>query len=322
MLQIAAEVLKEFRIDPVVLSEHSDSAPYSALLHRLADDSIVRNDLYTGARIVEKEVANSYIEWLINARQHSNRSKQASEKRLLSIDFNRMAFFGSIAGSWGIDPERKVYEGGVRAATVTARAVLTLAKGDELYSDKFEISYLVNSRIMRITGGNHRLLAYKLLGIAEFPTGNLTDQQVTLYDDSPNERLNTALLCLESLYTSHDPRNNEIKGIPGNEELVMQLAEAYGAYSESAGYTGLYDFVKEDLAQLRSRLLNRLGQSEHHNPTLADLADYANAYQCFQGYTSQSWLTRLVKGRGLVEQLSSSQKEIHGRLVTANMNNV
>lgn len=317
VLQIALEMLEEFCIDPVTLWENTDSRAYNTLLVRLANDSTVCNDPYTGGRIVEAGVANSYINWLTNRAQSS--SERVSKQRFLSLDFNRMAFMGSVAGSWNIDPERKVYQGGARAS-VTARAVLTLAKGGKLDTNDFSLSYLANSRIMRITGGNHRLLAYKLLGIADFPTEHLLDHQLTMYEDLPNERLNQALLRLESLCAAYDPRNNQVPGLLGNEELVMQLGAAYGAYSDDAGYNGLYDFVKKDLAQLRARSLNRPEQSNFYNPSLLLFSDYAQAYQYFMGFTSQSWLTRLMKEKRLGETLSASQKEIHERLVAASMN--
>jgi len=317
--QIAAEVLSEFPINPITLSEKKDDRVYKILLTRLAQNSTVQADLYTGSRIVEKEVANSYFGWLTDTKR--SRSEQMLGKRLLPLDFNRMDFHGSVAGSWEIDSERKIYEGGMRN-TVTARAVLTLAKGDMLYSEGLGIEYLINSRIVRITGGNHRLLAYKLLGIADLPTENLQERQVSLYEDLPNEPLNQALLRLESLCVSHDPRLRAITGFDGQEELVLQLAGEYQPESQSAASFGsLYNFVKEDLAEISERSLNRPGQPGHQELSLTTLADYARAYQHFAGITTQTWLRKFVKSKGPAEKPSYNQQAIFERLTKASKNN-
>jgi len=153
--KIAVQVLAEFNLDPVVIDERQGAAAYQTLLDRFAQDAVIRQDHYTGCRIVTKQVANSYITWLTT----KQRSKQPSPSQaLLPIDFDRMDFNGSVNGGWELDFERRVYQGGVRTPAVTARAVLTLAQGDILYPKKIELSYFVNSRIMQLTGGNHRLL--------------------------------------------------------------------------------------------------------------------------------------------------------------------
>lgn len=284
--------MNEFGINPVTTSNVAGSVPYSTFLQRLAQDCTVQQDYHTGARIVEKEVANSYVTWL------QAKAKEIGVPTLKSLPINlcRMVFYGSSIGEREINLERKVYEGGARTPNVTARAALSLVQGAALYTgrfvDKLDFTYLVNSKIICITGGNHRLLSYKLLGIADLPLENLPNYSIILYEDVPDEQLNQALLCFESLEPAYDPRQTKTV-VHNNEEAIIQLATTYGAYANGGAFNDLYLFVKEKLATPAGK-----AQYEDSTSIVALLERYAKDYKdaginCYSGNNGNGLLDKI-----------------------------
>jgi hypothetical protein len=308
--QIAAEVLAEYRIDPVTTDENKHAAPYQALLNRLANDPLIRQDRYTGCLIADKQVANSYINWLTTKCLEADRLvKKNLPSTVLPVDFNRMDFGGSTSGAWELDFTQRMYMGGVERPLSTARAMLTLAAGADLYSTKLCITYFANSCIMQPTGGNHRLMAYKLLGIAGFSADKLRAGKVLVYEDIPDERLNRALLCLERLERSPDPRESKIGAI-GDEERILRLATKFGADASDSGPNELGRFFEQDL-------LDNPAPSPYNqkNPFLDLLGDYAAAYYpADKAGPSRAWFTRAYAGKNTEDHLPENQKAIRKRL--------
>ncbi|GAB3637850.1 hypothetical protein GCM10027422_34400 [Hymenobacter arcticus] len=304
--KIATQILDEFNLNPTTTNEQQGAVAYQTLLDRFAQDSVIRQDYYTGCRIVAKQVANSYIVWLAT----KQRSKKISPGAALPIAFDRMDFHGSVNGGWELDFERQVYQGGVRTPAVTARAVLTLAQGATLYPEKIGITYFANSRIMQLTGGNHRLLAYKLLGIPAISLEKLEACQVVVYDDDSDEQLNKDLLCLEALERSPDPRQSQIVAT-GNEALINTLAATYGGSLNGQQATELYRFAEYDLHHHPL-----MPSYNNQNPLLDRLTDYAVAYRR-AGQSAEfgrGWVERIFTPQISSNKLTDQQKELVVRL--------
>ena len=300
--------MKEFPIDPLTAEEDEIEGiayqAYQALLNQLSEDQIVRTDRYTGCRIVEKEVATSYINWLMKSATRS--ATQVPPHGQINVDFNRMAFFGSSIGS-GMGQELKIrqriYQGGSRTPSVTARAVLTLVKGGAPSTWLMRMDYLVNSRILYISGGNHRSIAYKLLGLTNFPA-----EKITVYDDFPDEPLNRALLCLESLYTLPDPRDTKIV-VGSQQTLALELGEKYGANSLGSRPNELYRFTKLDLTNPVA------SQSAVGNTSFLDLlAHYAAVCATLsQPKGKQSWWQQRFQRQNIAALPDPIQESIRRR---------
>ncbi|OUJ69888.1 hypothetical protein [Hymenobacter crusticola] len=318
--RIAASVLKEFALDPVCVKQEGEIV-YNTFLSRLAESQTIQEDVYTGSRILEKDVAENYVEWIIAKALEIK--GEFSEELTLPIDFKRMNFNGSVYGEWYTDPERKLYKGGARTPSSTARAVLTLASGADLYIGEMNISYYVNSKIMQITGGNHRMMAYKLLGISTFPVGKLFNSSLanknqsqlnrgslTLYDDFPNEALNKALLWVESFYRMTDPQGPmPTLTVVGQETVILGLAAEYHSDSDGENFNELFRFTKHDLLDPRIEQNKRTDRG-----FINVLTNYLTVYQLFaQVKYSMGWFKLLFEKKKTIAQLTPIQAEIQGR---------
>jgi hypothetical protein len=289
---IAKAILEEFDINPTTTDggEEKDAGyeAYKTLLCRLEKDQIVQQDIYTGQLIIEKDVATSYVNWLCNNAIKSVALVASGEQ--IDVDFNRISFNGSSIGSGMSEPlkvQQRIYQGGSKKPKgSTARAVLTLVKGDDIPTDGMRMTYLFNSRILIVTNGNHRAIAYKLLGLRNFPV-----EKLDIYDDYPNEKLNQALLRLESLYTLYDPRNTSISIRNESDlDLALKLGEAYGADSPGTLPSELYYFTKHDLSDPKSE------KSAGMNTTFLDLLKlYTDIYQKLPTPRPQAWWQRLFQ---------------------------
>lgn len=308
---IAKAVLEETGINPLTadgeLPNQIGYAAYSTFLRRLKEDPLVRQDLYTSQRIIKKEVATSYINWLI--KNGTKRTVPLAAGTQIDVDFNRIAFHGSSIGcAFGkLKVGQRIYQGGsARATGSTARAALTLANGDAIPVGEMRMNYLTNSRILCVLLGNHRAIAYKLLGVRNFPA-----QIVDLCDDSPNEELNRALLYLEGLYTLRDPRETKIEVTTQSDvELAIQLAKTYKAAAAGSKINELYSFTKRDLLYLESKQ-----QAGFHIAALELLKLYTEVYQTLPKPKSQAWWQRFFQreDKRIVLQLPSRGQDIRER---------
>lgn len=308
---LARAVLAEFPVNPTTTkgAEESDGIGYhvyKTFLSRLKKDRVVRQDLYTGRRIVKKEVATSYVEWL--TKNATARVAPVAAGDPIAVDFNRIAFYGSAIGSGMSEPlavRQRVYEGGSSRPTgSTARAVLTLVKGDDLPTDGLDMTYLSRSRVLCVTGGNHRAIAYKLLGLRNFPL-----EKVKICDDCPNEALNQALLCLESLYTPRDPRGTSISiRTPADADRAIALGKAYGAYSRGTRPSALFLFTKWDLFDPESPRTAGLNTS-----ALDLLSLYTNVCQPLPSPRPRAWLQRLFQRDIKTAQTALPYEEVEMR---------
>jgi hypothetical protein len=298
--QIAAQIWDDFAksLSLSVLAKEYKHDAYEALLSRLKEDQIIKDDLYTGCRVDYMEVAMSYVEWIGSTKGPELTAEEAGviEGFLLHDKFNRICFNGSAVESQGgavrlndsaveshmrpiclkPEPPRLVYEGGYTRASTTARAVLTRIKGGYWPSYETGSTYYVNSKIMNVGTGNHRFLAFKLLGDNKFPA-----DRMSFYKDYPDENLNQALLYLESLYTLKGKAIALIKA-KGKEELLLELAASFGATQHTYSSTNenqseIYLFAKYDLAEddgKRIDTIRNLNESQRSAAFLALLNDY------------------------------------------------
>ena len=294
---ITADVLRAF-------SNQSDNeAAHHALLTQLAAETIIREDLYTGARIVSQTLARSTMNWLS---KHS--TARAAPPAARAVDFSRVYFGGSAVGYDGwLDTSLKVYQGGTKHLTM-AHAMLTLASGDAVPTKKMEITHYGPSNVLWVTEGNHRLLARTMLGHAVFPTQCIDWQEAPPMEAS----LNRALLCLESVAGA------EATGFPidGNADHIRRLAAAYEATAGVGEETELSRFTREDLAS--QRMLMRPGSDW---PVLDVLTDYERAYQAAAiPLRRKLWLERVLSLRSVLNPqqlpLTAHQQEIQERLLS------
>lgn len=306
--QIAREILAEYGLNPVTMDEYRHAAAYDSLLSRLANNPLIRQDRYTGCLVVDKQVANSYLDWLAtNWRKAGRVVRKNLPHAVLPLDFDRMVFGGSTSGSWELDFTWRMYQGGVARPLSTARAIMTLVAGADLYTDKLAITYFANSRIVQPTGGNHRLMAYKLLGIANLSTDSLRAGEVLVCEDAPDEQLNQALLFLEQLERLPDPRESNIRAAD-EEERILYLATKFGHNADSSGPSELVRFFEQDL------LTNPAPPPyNQRNPFLDLLSNYAAAYYPADR-PGRTWFTKLYTGKNADNHLPENQQAIRSRL--------
>jgi hypothetical protein len=305
--QIAAQIWDDFpkSLSLSVLAKEDKHDAYEALLSRLKEEQVIKDDLYTGCRVDYMEVAMSYVEWIGSTKGPELTAEEAGviEGFLLHDKFNRICFNGSAVESQmkpvclKPEPPRLVYQGGYARESTTARAVLTRIKGGYWPSYQTGSTYYVNSKIMDVGTGNHRFLAFKLLGDERFPADTMS-----FYKDYPDENLNQALLYLESLYTLKGKVIALIKA-KGKEELLLELAASFGATqhtssSASENQSEIYLFAKYDLAEddgKKIEAIRNLDESQRSATFIALLNDYkAVANQRDTAKTSSlNWLKKV-----------------------------
>jgi hypothetical protein len=298
--QIAAQIWDDFpnSLSLSVLAKEYKHDAYEALLSRLKEDQVIKDDLYTGCRVDYMEVAMSYVEWIGSTKGPELTAEEAGviEGFLLHDKFNRICFNGSAVESQAgpvcinvpavesqvkpiclkPEPPRLAYQGGYARESTTARAVLTRIKGGYWPSYQTGSTYYVNSKIMDVGTGNHRFLALKLLGDNKFPA-----DRMSFYQDYPDENLNHALLYLEGLYTLKGKAIALIKA-KGKEELLLELAASFGATqhtysSANENQSDIYLFAKYDLAEndgKKIEAIRNLHESQRSATFIALLNDY------------------------------------------------
>ncbi len=273
---VAADVLRAFSNQP------DKEAAHHALLAQLAAEAAIREDPYTGARIVSQTLARSTMNWLSD---HS--TPRAAPHKVPAVDFSRVYFGGSAVGYDGWpDTSLKVYQGGTKGLTM-AHTMLTLTGGGAVPTHRMEIVHYHPGNVFRVTGGNHRLLACMMLGHAVFPTECIDWREAPPVEAS----LNRALLCLESVAGA------EATGFPidGNEGYIRQLAAAYETADGAGEQSELRRFAQADLAAQHGPV-----PAGPHAPVpdvLGHLADYVAVCRAAAPRRKEPWLERLL-GRG------------------------
>lgn len=329
--ELASQFLKEkYPLDPQKLHEDSPQGQrsYNDFLTILEHDSIVCSDSLLAQLIVIREVAISYVRWL----EATNHGKLSSTQVPIVLDFQRMVFGGSCFGNSmkEQDYERKVYQGCARTSTVSARSVLTLANGGVVPGSNIVLIYYTNSRILDITGGNHRLLACKMLGISTLVNINVDPKCITIYDDQPNEPLNRALLYFEELYAAENLTESrwQMQDIINYESMLLELAATYQRSTAADERNELYLFTKHDLAELTKltekengpRLHGELPAATSSNKVLSNmrlpelLHDYAAVHTHLNTPPPRvSWFLQVVKRQPKIIPLTSNQQVIKSR---------
>jgi hypothetical protein len=322
--ELASQFLKESPIDPQKLHEASpDGDIYKKFLALLEQDPIVCGDSLLAERIVVKEVAIGYVEWL----GATKRGKLDATQVPIVFDFRRMVFNGSCFGSDTKDYESKVYQGCVARSKVT---VLNLANGGVVSGSNIVLDYYANSRVSSITNGNHRLLACKMLGSTTLVNINVNPKLITIYNDQPNEPLNRALLYFEELYPAEDPTGTrwETQNVINYESLLLDLADTYQSSTITDKRNELYLFTKHDLAERAKVIAKKDKPRIYGEPPVPDnnhkislniplpklLQDYEAVHIHLNPPPPQvSWLPQIWRRQSKITPLSENQQAIKSR---------
>ena len=255
--EIGYEVLKSYSIDPVRNKDKEHEA-YRAVFNQLQEDQIIHCDRYTGCKVKDKDVSHAYMNWI------KMNSRKLSVGSMENFAFSRMIFHGSVDDSY-FNQDKRVFQCGSRYSTTT-RAILSLLNGEEVPTDNMSISYFIHSGVSEIHTGNHRMLAYKLIGKSDFPL-----EAVHFFEEcSPNESLNHALLFLEGFN-----RNIEFNNQP---EFAIEIA------SELEENSLLCQFIRHELME-EEKCMSDLRQ--YSNSSSLDIQEFKNYIDAFHAVQSR-----------------------------------
>lgn len=168
-------------------------ALYDQLYAYLRTDPLLKTDPVTSQPLGCPTISRNYISWLAAI-------SQPYERPVHDLKFDTVIFYGSVAGSVIKSPDAPAWSGGQRWET-TVRAILTLMADLPMYTKQMlEIRYYRQSGILVGSEGNHRLLAYVLVGRSDIPTLTIYDEQ-----EPPDPVFNEALKFVESLFPVAPP---------------------------------------------------------------------------------------------------------------------
>jgi len=312
--QVAAQMLHEAAVDLRLLeAEGPGELICRAFLDRLADDPIVRDDLLLAEPILTSKVARSYVAWL----SATSVGKLKLPPEQVVLDFGRMEFNGSCIPQDPKNYGRKVYEGGAKRPSTSARAVLTLAAGGTVPG--LCVSYFASSRVTQGgNDGNHRLLACKMLGHATL--ANIAPKTLTVYDDRPDEALNRALLYFEALHPHSNPWETqwEMRDIVGYEARLPDLAAAYQRCAVDDERNELIAFTQHDLTSpegAKKGVYSIEDNGPYSKPRLPELLqDYLAVYAHLTAQLPQApWFDRLLCREQKTTLLTPKQQETKSR---------
>lgn len=163
-------------------------ALYQQLYTHLCTDPLLKIDPVTSQPLGCPTISRNYISWLAAI-------SQPSTHPVHDLQFDTVIFRGSVAGSVMESPDAPAWSGGQRWTT-TVRAILTLMAELPMYTKYMaDIRYYRQSGILVGCEGNHRLLAYVLVGRSDIPTLTMYDEQ-----ELPDLDFNEALKFVDSLF--------------------------------------------------------------------------------------------------------------------------